>query len=133
VDLVVQWFSGSVQKLLIKKHKLVPYLYIYKSYTMEQKKKSTEEIKELLGLDKILPEINGREKLLRMIDPNKYYLVSGHALPFMGAAILKKNFQPSLIKEDLGYKITAAQWKEFNRIKEEQESWLHQRQQIQEE
>lgn len=98
-----------------------------------KQKKSIEEIKALLGLDKIHPELNGREKLEKMIDPNKYYLVYGHALPFMGATILRKNFQPSLIKEDLGYKITAAQWKEFNRIKEEQESWLHQRQQIQEE
>ena len=98
-----------------------------------KEKKSIEEIKALLGLDKIHPELDGREKLEKMIDPNKYYLVYGHALPFMGATILRKNFQPSLIKEDLGYKITAAQWKEFNRIKEEQESWLHQRQQIQEE
>ena len=98
-----------------------------------KQKKSIEEIKALLGLDKIHPELDGREKLEKMIDPNKYYLVYGHALPFMGATILRKNFQPSLIKEDLGYKITAAQWKEFNRIKEEQESWLHQRQQIQEE
>lgn len=98
-----------------------------------KQKKTIAEIKALLGLDKIHPELNGREKLEKMIDPNKYYLVYGHALPFMGATILKKNFQPSLIKEDLGYKITAAQWKEFNKIKEEQESWLHQRQQIQEE
>ena len=91
-----------------------------------KKKKSIEEIKALLGLDNINPEVNGREKLEKMIDPNKYYLVYGHALPFMGATILKKNFQPSLIKEDLGYKITAEQWKEFNKIKEEQELWLHQ-------
>lgn len=98
-----------------------------------KQKKSIEEIMALLGLDKIHPELNGREKLEKMIDPNKYYLVYGHALPFMGATILKKNFQPSLIKEDLGYKITAAQWKEFNKIKEEQLSWIHQPQQTQEE
>ena len=98
-----------------------------------KKKKTTEEIKALLGLDKIYPELNGREKLVKMIDPNKYYLVRGHALPYLGATILHKNFDISLIKEDLGYKITAAQWKEFNKIKEEQLSWIHQRQQIQEE
>lgn len=30
---------------------------------MEKKKPTTEEIKALLGLDKIHPELNGREKL----------------------------------------------------------------------
>lgn len=89
-------------------------------------KRTFEEIKEILDLN--YPITDGREELERMIDPNKYYLVSGHALPFMGATILKRNFQPSLIKEDLGYKITAAQWKKFNQQKEEQTQWIQQQQ-----
>ena len=96
---------------------------------MEQQKKTTEEIKELLGLDKILPEVNGREKLQRMIDPNKYYLVSGHILPFKGSTILKRDFQPYLIKQDLGYTISAEDWKRYNELKDQQLSWRHQQQQ----
>lgn len=70
---------------------------------MEQKKKkSIEEIKKLLGLDDLHPDFNGREKLEKMIDPNKYYLVSCHSLPFKGSTVLKKNFQPCLILQDLG-------------------------------
>ena len=98
------------------------------------KKKSTiDEIKEMLGLTNIHPEVNGRERLEKMIDPNKYYLVYGHTLPFMGATILKRNFQPSLIQEDLGYKISAAQWKEYNDKLKQQQEWFQQRHQYQEE
>ncbi len=79
-----------------------------------KQKKSIQEIKELLGQTSIYSELNNMEKLEKIIDPNKYYIVSGYTLPFMGATILKKNFQPSQIKEDLGYKITAKQWKEYN-------------------
>lgn len=100
---------------------------------MKQQKKTTEEIKELLGLDKILPEVNGREKIKKMIDPNKYYLVYGYTLPFWGATILIRNFQPSLIEQDLGYKISAAQWKEYNDKLKQQQEWFQQRQQYQEE
>jgi len=96
---------------------------------MEQQKKTTEEIRELLGLDKILPEVNGREKLQRMIDPNKYYLVCGHILPFKGSTILKRDFQPCLIKQDLGYTISAEDWKKYNELKDQQLSWRHQQQQ----
>lgn len=94
---------------------------------MEQKKKkSIEEIKKLLGLDDLHPDFNGREKLEKMIDPNKYYLVNGHIIPFKGSTVLKRNFQPILIKEDLGYTITAEQWKQYNELKEQQLSWIHQ-------
>ena len=65
---------------------------------MKQNKPTTEEIKALLGIDKIHHEVNGRAKLERMIDPNKYYLVCGHILPFKGSTILKRDFQPCLIK-----------------------------------
>lgn len=92
-----------------------------------KQKKSIAELKEILGLN--YPITDGRAELEKMIDPNKYYIVQGHILPFMGATVLKKNFQPSFIKEDLGYKITAAQWKEYNEKLKEQQAWLHQQQQ----
>lgn len=95
---------------------------------MEQKK-SIQEIKRLLGVDKIHPELNGREKLERMIDPNKYYLVSGYILPFKGSTILKRNFQPILIKQDLGYYISKEEWQKYNELKEQQLSWIQQPQQ----
>ena len=94
-----------------------------------KEKKSIEEIKKLMGLDKIHHELNGREKLERMIDPNKYYLVSGHILPFKGSTILKRNFQPILIKQDIGYYISKEEWKEYNNKLKEQLSWIQQPQQ----
>ena len=84
---------------------------------MEKKKPTTEEIKALLGLDKIHPELNGREKLEKMIDPNKYYLVSCHSLPFKGSTVLKRNFQPCLILQDLGYNLSKEEWDYFNELK----------------
>ena len=98
-----------------------------------KQKKSIKEIKEMLGLNNIHPEVNGREKLQKMIDPMKYYLVQGHVLPFKGSTILERDFQPSLIKQDLGYTITAEQWREFNNKLKEQQEWFQHRQQYQEE
>ena len=94
-----------------------------------KEKKSIQEIKRLLGLDKIHPELNGREKLEKMIDPNKYYLVSGYILPFKGSTILKRNFQPILIKQDIGYYISKEEWQKYNELKEQQLSWIQQPQQ----
>ena len=91
-----------------------------------KQKKSTEEIKALLGIDNTHPEVNGREKLFKMIDPNKYYLVSGHLLPFKGSTVLERNFQPSLIEKDLGYYISPEEWKKYNELKEQQLSWIQQ-------
>lgn len=92
-----------------------------------KKKISIKELKEIMGFN--YPIIDTRAELEKMIDPNKYYIVQGHILPFMGATILKKNFQPSLIKEDLGYRITAAQWKQYNEKLKEQQTWIQQQQQ----
>jgi hypothetical protein len=92
-----------------------------------KKKISIKELKEIMGFN--YPIIDTRAELEKMIDPNKYYIVQGHILPFMGATILKKNFQPSLIKEDLGYWITAAQWKQYNEKLKEQQTWIQQQQQ----
>lgn len=89
---------------------------------MEQRK-SIEEIKALLGLDQIHPELNGRKKLEKMIDPNKYYLVCCHSLPFKGSTVLKRNFQPSLILQDLGYTLTKEQWAIFNELKKNNQ-WI---------
>lgn len=94
-----------------------------------KQKKSIKEIKEMLGLN--YPIYDTRAELEKMIDTNKYYIVRG--IPFMGATILKRNFQPALIEQDLGYKITAAQWKQFNEAKEQQQKWIQQQQQYQEE
>ena len=91
---------------------------------MEKKKPTTEEIKALLGLDKIHPELNGREKLEKMIDPNKYYLVSCHSIPFKGCTVLKRNFQPCLILQDLGYSLSKEEWDYFNELKNKGE-YLH--------
>ena len=88
-----------------------------------KQKKSIEEIKALLGLDNINPEVNGREKLEKMIDPNKYYLVICHSLPFKGSTILKRNFQPSLILQDLGNSLTKKQWAYFNELKDNRQ-WI---------
>ena len=85
---------------------------------MEKKKPKTEEIKALLGLDKIHPELNGREKLEKMIDPNKYYLVSCHSLPFKGSTVLKRNFQPCLILQDLGYNLSKEECNEIRKVLE---------------
>ena len=81
---------------------------------MEQKK-SIQEIKKKMGLD--YPIVDGRAQLEKMIDPNKYYLVSCHSLPFKGSTVLKRNFQPSLILQDLGYSLTKEQWDIFNNLK----------------
>ena len=96
---------------------------------MEKKKPTIQELKKLMGLDNIHPELNGKEKLEKMIDPNKYYLVCGHILPFKGSTILKRDFQPCLIKQDLGYTISAEDWKRYNELKDQQLSWRHQQQQ----
>jgi len=94
-----------------------------------KQKPTIAEIKELLGLTNIHPDFNGREKLQKMIDPKKYYLVQGHILPFKGSTILERDFQPSLIKQDLGYTITAEQWQQFNELKRQQTAWIQQQQQ----
>lgn len=96
-----------------------------------KQKKSIKEIKEMLGFN--YPIHDTRAELEKMIDPNKYYLVRGYAIPFMGATILKRNFQPVLIEQDLGYKITAAQWKEYNDKLKQQQEWFQQQRQYQEE
>lgn len=116
-----------VKVLLLRSY---TYLYI-KSNTKMKQKKSIKEIKEMLGLN--YPIHDTRAELEKMIDPNKYYLVRGHAIPFLGATILKRNFQPTLIEQDLGYIITAAQWKQYNEAKEQQQAWIQQQQQYQEE
>ena len=97
---------------------------------MEKKIKTIEELKELMGLDKIYPEINGREKLEKMIDPNKYYLVICHSLPFKGSTILKRNFQPILILQDLGYSLTAVQWQYYRELQRKGE-YITERKEIQ--
>lgn len=81
---------------------------------MEQKK-SIQELKKKMGLDYAI--VDGRAQLEKMIDPNKYYLVSCHSLPFKGSTVLKRNFQPSLILQDLGYSLTKEQWDIFNQLK----------------
>jgi hypothetical protein len=96
-----------------------------------KQKKSIKEIKEMLGLN--YPIHDTRAELIRMIDPKKYYLVQGHVLPFKGSTILEKNFQPSLIKQDLGYTITAEQWQQFNELKRQQTAWIQQQQQTHQE
>ena len=80
-----------------------------------KQKKSIEEIKALLGLDKTSPEINGR-KLEKMIAANIYYLVICHSIPFKGSTILKRNFQPCNIIQDLGYNLTKEQWDYYNEL-----------------
>lgn len=108
------------------------HIFISIRVTLKMKeKKSIKEIKEMMGLNYCIHDT--RAELEKMIDPNKYYLVRGYALPFMGATVLKKNFQPALVEQDLGYHITAAQWKQFNEVKEQQQAWIKQRQQYQEE
>jgi hypothetical protein len=97
---------------------------------MEKKIKTIEELKELMGLDKIYPEINGREKLEKMIDPNKYYLVICHSIPFKGSTILKRNFQPILILQDLGYSLTAEQWQYYRELQRKGE-YITERKEIQ--
>ena len=81
-----------------------------------KEKKSTEEIKKLLGLDKIHPDLHWRERLERMIVPNHYYLVECHSLPFKGSTILKRGIYPSRIVQDLGDTITKEQWEYFKEL-----------------
>lgn len=96
---------------------------------MEQKK-TIKEIKELMGY-KIRPEdIYGRAILEKMIDPNKYYLVICHSLPFKGSTILKRNFQPILILQDLGYSLTAEQWQYYRELQRKGE-YITERKEIQ--
>jgi hypothetical protein len=96
---------------------------------MEQKK-TIKEIKELMGY-KIRPEdINGRAILEKMIDPNKYYLVICHSLPFKGSTVLKRNFQPILILQDLGYSLTAVQWQYYRELQRKGE-YITERKEIQ--
>ena len=88
---------------------------------MEQKK-SIQELKKKMGLD--YPIVDGRAQLEKMIDPNRYYLVACHSLPFKGSTILKRNFQPSLILQDLGYSLNREQWDIFNKLKLNNQ-WIH--------
>ena len=92
-----------------------------------KQKKSIKEIKEMLGLN--YPIHDTRAELEKMIDPKKYYLVRGYVIPFLGSTILKRNFQPALIEQDLGYTITAEQWQQFNELKRQQTAWIQQQQQ----
>ncbi len=87
-------------------------------------KTDIQAIKEKLGLADI-KIIDGRTKLERMIDKDKYYLVMCHSLPCKGSTILERNFQPGLILEDLGYKLTKEQWDYFNELKRKGEYIKH--------
>lgn len=80
-----------------------------------KQKKSVKELKDLMGFN--YPIVDTRAILEKMIDPNKYYLVVCHSLPFKGSTILKRNFQPSFILQDLGYSLTKEQWEIFNQLK----------------
>ncbi len=80
-----------------------------------KQKKSVKELKDLMGFN--YPIVDTRAILEKMIDPNKYYLVICHSLPFKGSTILKRNFQPSFILQDLGYSLTKEQWEIFNQLK----------------
>ena len=81
-----------------------------------KEKKSTEEIKKLLGIDKIHPDLYWRERLERMVEQNHYYLVECHSLPFKGSTILKRSIYPSKIVQDLGDKNTKEQWEYFKEL-----------------
>ena len=96
---------------------------------MEQKK-TIKEIKELMGYKIRHEDINGRAILEKMIDPNKYYLVICHSLPFKGSTILKRNFQPILILQDLGYSLTAEQWQYYRELQRKGE-YMTERKEIQ--
>lgn len=80
-----------------------------------KQKKSVKELKDLMGFN--YPIVDTRAILEKMIDPNKYYSVVCHSLPFKGSTILKRNFQPSFILQDLGYSLTKEQWEIFNQLK----------------
>lgn len=80
-----------------------------------EKRKTIQELKEEMGFNHHI--VDGRAQLEKMIDPNKYYLVVCHSLPFKGSTILKRNFQPSFILQDLGYNLTKEQWEIFNQLK----------------
>ncbi len=95
-----------------------------------KEKKSIKELKEMMGLNHRIHDT--RAELEEMIDPKKYYLVQGHILPFKGSTILERNFQPSLINQDLGYSITAEQWQQYNELKRQQTAWIQQQQTLQE-
>lgn len=92
-----------------------------------EKRKTIQELKKEMGLD--YPIVDGRAQLEKMIDLNKYYLVSCHSLPFKGSTVLKRNFQPSLILQDLGYSLSKEQWQKYNELKEQQLLWIQQPQQ----
>ncbi len=85
--------------------------------TEERRQKAdTETIKKLLGLDKIHPDLYWRERLEKIIDKDKYYLVECHSIPYKGSTILKRSIHPSHIIQDLGYTITREQWEYYNEL-----------------
>lgn len=87
---------------------------------METKKNIKTDIKALkkkLGLDKYRIT-DGRAELEKKIDKDKYYIVCCHSLPFKGSTVLERNFQPSLVLMDLGYKLTKEQWDFFRALQE---------------
>lgn len=79
-------------------------------------KTDTDAIKALLGLDKIHPDLHWRERLEKLIDKDKYYLVECHSIPYKGSTILKRSIHPSHIIQDLGYTITKEQWEYYNEL-----------------
>ncbi len=80
------------------------------------KKKSIQQIKKQMGLDRIHPDLHWRERLERMIEPNNYYLVECHSIPFKGSTILRRGIHPSRIIQDLGDTISKEQWDYFNEL-----------------
>ena len=79
-----------------------------------EKKPTIKELKKLMGFD--YPIVDTRAQLEKMIDPNKYYLVICHSIPFKGSTILKRNYQPCNIIQDLGYSLSKEQWEYFNEL-----------------
>ena len=81
-------------------------------------KTDIEALKKELGLDQY-QITDGRAELEKMIDKDKYYIVCCHSLPFKGCTVLKRNFQPSLVRIDLGYKLTNEQWDFFRALQKQ--------------
>ena len=111
----VQIYTKKTRKENIFKSKSI-FIYKQRVRLKMKEKKSIEEIKKTLGLDQIHPDLHWRERLERMIDPNKYYLVLCHSLPFKGSTILKRGVHPSRIIQDIGDTITKEQWEYFNEL-----------------
>jgi hypothetical protein len=87
--------------------------------TEEKKQQMSADVRALkvkLGLDKIHPDLHWRERLKKLIDEDKYYLVECHSIPYKGSTILKRSIHPSHIIQDLGYKITREQWEYYNEL-----------------